>query len=216
MADRIRTIIKDIALLLLAAAFAVAPETGSGTARAASAAAGEAAPVIEGFHDTLLKAARKSGAAQYETRRDMLDPAVRKAFDLQAISRSVLGAYWGKLTAEQQRTFAERFARNTIATYAGQFDGYSGERFTFVGEQAPQADMRVVETDLTTGAGEKHRFTYMLRKSESGWRIANILVDQVSQIAVQRSQYTTILRDQGFDGLIVKLDTLTDSMKKAS
>lgn len=215
----IRNTLRQLALLLVALALAggALPGGFGAAAWAKAAAAADAAPVVDGFHATLLAAARKAGPTNYQARYDALDPAVRHAFDLTAISRSVLGAYWDKLSAEQQHTFTERFARNTIATYAGRFDSYSGETFTFVDEQkAPQGDVRVVESDLTTGDGERHRFSYLLRRTAAGWRITNILVDNVSQIAVQRSQFTSIMRDHGFDQLLTRLDTLTSSMREAS
>ncbi len=218
MDSTIRYILKRFALLVLAAiASSGALSAGLAPQPAwAMADAAQAAPVVEGFHHRLLAAARDSGPVNYQARYAALDPAVRHAFDLTYISRTVLGPYWDTLTPAQRLTFTERFAENTIATYAGRFDAYSGEKFTFVGEQTPQPTLRVVESDLTTGDGEKHRFTYLLRKTDDGWRIANILVDHVSQIAVQRAQFTTILRDEGFDRLIARLDTLTSSMKQAS
>jgi phospholipid transport system substrate-binding protein len=218
MGSAIRYILKHFALLILAVAISggalpagFAPQPGW-----AKTDATQAAPVVEGFHHRLLAAARDGGPANYQARYAALDPAVRHAFDLTYISQAVLGSYWDTLTPAQRRTFTERFAQNTIATYAGRFDAYSGEKFTLVGEQTPRPAVRVVESDLTTGDGEKHRFTYVLRKTDDGWRIANILVDHISQIAVQRSQFTAILRDQGFDRLIARLDTLTSSMKQAS
>lgn len=218
MNSAIRYILKHLSLVLTAAALAggglvlgAAPQPAWAKADAAGAA-----PVVEGFHHRLLAAARESGPANYQERYAALDPAVRQAFDLTYISKAVLGSYWDTLTSEQRAKFTERLAQNTIATYAGRFDAYSGEKFTMVGEQTPQPSVRVVESDLTTGGGEKHRFTYVLRKTDDGWRIANILVDNISQIAVQRAQFTAILRDQGFDRLIARLDTLTSSMKQAS
>jgi phospholipid transport system substrate-binding protein len=218
MDSTIRYILKRFALLVLAATVSGGALVAGLAPRPASAmaVAAKAAPVIEGFHHRLLTAARDSGPANYQARYAALDPAVRHAFDLTYISRTVLGPYWDTLTPAQRQTFTERFAENTIATYAGRFDAYSGEKFTLVGEQTPQPTLRVVESDLTTGDGEKHRFTYLLRKTDDGWRITNILVDHVSQIAVQRAQFTAILRDEGFDRLIARLDTLTSSMKQAS
>lgn len=172
--------------------------------------------VVEHFHDTLIRAMHKGGKAAFDARYAMLDPVIRRTFDLPYIGKAVLGPYWSKLNPEQQKTFLEHFARNTAATYAGRFNLYSGERFATLNEQTLQPNLRVVDTQLTESGGKTHRFSYLLRRTTEGWQVVNVLVDRISNIAVQRSEYTAILRDKGFDGLIARLDAMTKSMRESS
>ena len=185
-------------------------------ARAQQSQSTDPKQVVGKFHDTLLQAMGKEGKAAFDERYAMLDPVIRQTFDLAYLSRAVLGPYWQKLSPEQRQTFTERFARNTVATYAARFNGYSGEKFAFAGEQTPQPNLRVVETELTTGEGEKHRFSYLLRQTGQKWQAVNVLVDRVSHIAVQRAEYAAVIRDKGFDGLIAQLDSKTKQMRESS
>lgn len=204
---------------LLGMALLAEPMLGAAEAIAASTPAqtsAEPRQVVEQFHETLIRAMHKGGKSAFEARYAMLDPVIRRTFDLPYLGKAVLGPYWTKLSPEQQKIFTERFARNTVATYAGRFNTYSGERFATLKEQTLQPDLRVVDTELTESGGKRHRFSYLLRRTGEGWRVVNVLVDRISNIAVQRSEYAAILRDKGFDGLIARLDAMTKTMRESS
>ena len=48
---------------------------------------------------------------------------------------------------------------------------------------------------------------YRLRRSEAGWRIIDIYFNgTVSELALRRSEYSSLIKREGFDALLVKLD----------
>ena len=59
-----------------------------------------------------------------------------------------------------------------------------------------------------------------MHRAGDGWLIADIYLDSaISEVATRRSEFATILRNEGFDGLIAalnrKADMLTGTMAKA-
>ena len=62
---------------------------------------------------------------------------------------------------------------------------------------------------------------YLLRRNGDSWLISDIYLDgAISEVATRRSEFATILRNDGIDGLIMalnrKVDLLTRNMAKAS
>ena len=163
--------------------------------------------IINQLHETLLKAMREGEKLGYKGRVELLDPIVGHTHDLDFIARTTLGANWTQLDAEQQRTFIDVFRKLSIGTYAGWFKSYDGERFEFLEQQSMPRDQILVRSRLVPLKGEPVRFDYILRHGKGGWRIVNILVDGVSDLALKRVEYRAALQRDGFS-------TLIDMLKK--
>jgi phospholipid transport system substrate-binding protein len=50
-----------------------------------------------------------------------------------------------------------------------------------------------------------------MKKKDEGWQIINIIADGVSDLALKRSEYTSILSRDGFDVLIAKITEKIDN-----
>ncbi len=162
--------------------------------------------IIEGFQKALIGVMQDAAKLGYQGRYERLEPAVKQSHDLSQIARIALGRYWSQLSEQQRETFVDTFTRLSIATYAGQFDGYAGQTFKTLSEERPSADRALVRTLFTEAQGNTRHFDYQLRRGEDGsWRIINIVVDGVSDLALKRADYTSILRREGFDALLAKL-----------
>jgi phospholipid transport system substrate-binding protein len=54
---------------------------------------------------------------------------------------------------------------------------------------------------------------YLLRSDGAGWRIADVYLNgTISELATRRSEFGSILRAQGIDGLIVALNAKADTL----
>lgn len=153
----------------------------------------------------------------YEGRYKRLKPAIEESHDLPHIAKIVAGRFGDQLTDEQRKQFAEVFSELSIATYAAQFDGYSGEKFKAISERKLDNGSVLVQSVLTQSNGDKINFDYVLWQKDGHWRIINIIVDGVSDLAVKRSEYAGILRNEGIDALIAKLkDKIANYAKGAT
>ena len=92
----------------------------------ASAGDHEATQVIEKLQTTLLTVMKDGDKLGYRGRYDQLEPVIRASFDMPFISKTVLSKHWGTVNDEQRRKFVETFTKLAIATYAANFDSYSG------------------------------------------------------------------------------------------
>jgi phospholipid transport system substrate-binding protein len=161
--------------------------------------------VVERLQDTLVSVMKDAKTLAYGGRYARLAPVVKETHDLAGIARIAAGAYWQQLSDEQKALFVGIFTDLSIANYAYQFDDYSGERFKTDGTEPLSRGDVVVHATLTKSDGEQVRFDYVLRPADGQWRIVNIIVDGVSDLALKRAEYTSILKSAGFDALIAKL-----------
>jgi phospholipid transport system substrate-binding protein len=116
----------------------------------------------------------------------------------------VLGQYWQDLTPDQQAHFIETFTRLSIANYASRFDGYNAEHFTYLSDKEQKKGRILVMTMFQTQKRDIS-FNYLLQLTDDSWRIINVVVDGVSDLSLKRSDYGAILKNEGFNGLVKKL-----------
>ncbi|MEM9384984.1 MAG: ABC transporter substrate-binding protein [Pseudomonadota bacterium] len=134
-----------------------------------------------------------------------LNQAVLDSHDFAYISRIVLGRAWRVLEDADRERFIESFTALSLATYARRFAEFAGERFTITDERDGSFGQRRVSAELITPA-KRHSFDYLLRQSGEQWRIVNIIVDGVSDLALKRAEYSTLITESGFEGLIEELE----------
>jgi phospholipid transport system substrate-binding protein len=161
--------------------------------------------VVDDFQNELLAVMKQGKELGFKGRYDKLDIAVRKSHDLPKIARIVVGKQWEELSAEQQATLEKVFSQLSISAYAHNFKEFTGESFTFISEEETGRGGVVIHTNLHIPNEKDVKFDYMMKKKDDGWRIINIIADGVSDLALKRSEYTSVLSKDGFDVLIAKI-----------
>lgn len=162
--------------------------------------------VVEKLHGTLIDAMKNADRLGYMGRYDLLAPVIEEGFDLPYIARIVLGRqHWKSLDRGQRSTMLETFSRLAVATYAGRFDGYSGERFEVISERPLKRGRILVRSELRESDGNVVRLDYVLHQADSQWRIVNVIADGVSDLSLKRADYSAIMKDEGFDALIARM-----------
>jgi len=166
--------------------------------------------VIEEFQNELLAVMKQGKELGFKGRYEKLDAAVKKSHDLPKIARIVVGKQWEELSVQQQATLEKVFTQLSISAYADSFKEYAGETFSFISEEETGRGGVVIHSNLHIPGDRDVKFDYMMKKKDDGWRIINIIADGVSDLAVKRSEYTTVLTKQGFDALISKITEKID------
>ncbi len=163
--------------------------------------------VVRQFEDALLQVMHNAKQLGYRGRYERLDPVVRRTHDLAEIARIASGRYWMKLDERSRQELVDAFSRLSIATYAFRFDDYSGQSFTVTSEEPMSGAGVVVHSVLKQPGEQDTHFDYMMAHTDQGWRIVNIIVDGVSDLAMKRAEYASILSKSGVQGLIAKLES---------
>jgi phospholipid transport system substrate-binding protein len=189
---------------------------------AASAAALAVNPQdnVRGFYDTLLTTMRYGPTLGQSGRYARLAPVVDRLFDVPAMARMAVGPTWATLSPAQQQQLIDAFRHYIAATYADRFDSYSGQQLQVTGERPYNGDV-IVQTKIVKSDGDITDLDYLMRQNQGSWQISDVYLDgTISQVAIQRSEFHSILRREGVDGLVAvlnrKVDLLGKGLAKAS
>jgi phospholipid transport system substrate-binding protein len=195
---------------IFAAGAALAAWLSGIDARAATTPAG----TLQAFYDALLAVMKEGQKLGFDGRRQKLTPALTQVFDLALMTRLVVGLQWPSLSSDEQHQLVAAFTEFSIATYASQFDDYSGEKFQVDPKTAPAPGSDViVKTKLIQSNGDPVQLDYLLRQEQGEWRIIDVFLSgTISQLAARRSEFTAILREQGAPGLIALLKERTKAL----
>jgi phospholipid transport system substrate-binding protein len=189
--------------MVMAGLVAVAGVTPGIAAPAASSA--DPSLVVNSLNGNLLAVMQNAQKLGYKGRYAALEPVVRQVFDVPYMTRIAVGSGWSTLSSDQQAQLTEAFRKFITATYARRFDGYSGEKFVTDGAK-PMGDATLVATRLIKSDGEPVVLNYVTRQDEaqSGhWQVVDIyLTGTISEMATRRSEFASVFRRSGYDGLL--------------
>jgi len=170
--------------------------------------------VVEKFQTELIAVMKNGKQLGYAGRYEKLYDPVLNSHDLTKIARIVVGKEWEKLSADQQQKLVDVFIRLSVSSYAHNFKDYSGESFVFDSEEETTRGGVVVHSHFIVPDDKPVKFDYMLKEKGNSWRIINIIANGVSDLALKRSEYTTILQREGFDALMAKINEKIDNYSK--
>ncbi len=163
--------------------------------------------------DAALVTALKSGSQPFAVRYAGLAPAVDQAFNLPQILKTVVGLRWSGIPADQQGKLLATFRAYTIASYADNFKDGSDTRIDILPETRLIGQDHVVETQIVPKTGDSTRLDYVMRQGPAGWQAVDVLEQaSISQVAVQRSDFRSLLSGGSADKLIASLQAKVDTM----
>jgi len=175
----------------------------------------EAKAVVEKLHASLLTAMQGGAQLGFKGREAQLAPIIDSSFDFDSICRIVTGRYWKDASEEQKARFIAVFKQLSVATYASNFSSFSGEKFETSGSEADHEAL-IIRTTLQPTDGEPVPLNYLLRQANGQWRIMNVVAQGVSDLSLKRADYTAVIKSEGFDSLINRLEKKIAEMSKGS
>lgn len=199
-----------LAALLLVWATAVSPDPSAAeTATPPAAPAPDATPraVIDSLHASLIGVMKEAKTLGYPGRYERLAPVLANHFDTPWMAEKSIGREWAQLAAPDRERLVNAFRRFTTANYAGRFDGYGGERFETLRDEPSLQSTMLVYSRLLESNGEVTELNYRLRQVGSDWRIIDVYLNgTVSELALRRSEYSSIIKRDGLEALIKALE----------
>lgn len=136
----------------------------------------------------------------------MLDNKVMPHFDMDRMSRIMLGKYWENATKEQQDAFIKEFVAFASRVYGTGLSD-TGNKTIKCEPPRPHAnngDVTVKMLVLQPGT-ETGQVDLYLSKTADEWKVYDIILEGISLMVTYRGQFTPLARQSGMDGLIQKL-----------
>ena len=172
--------------------------------------------VIEGLQAALIDVMKRAEELGYSGRYETLAPVIQSTHALSKIAKVAVGRYWRQFDEEQRSLLVETFREFCVSNYASMFDGYSGEQFKIIEEEEQKPGRTLVRTALIKSDGEEIDLDYILDQHDGSWRIINITTNGISDLALKRAEYTSVIEKEGFEVLLAKLNQKIRDFSKIS
>jgi phospholipid transport system substrate-binding protein len=102
-----------------------------------------------------------------------------------------------------------------VRTYASALAAYSDQKFDFRPLRAKPTDTDVVvQVRVLQPGSQPVPIDYSMEKTPSGWKAYDVSVGGVSLVANYRTEFATVVRSSGIDGLIRNLQAKNSQLEQ--
>ena len=140
---------------------------------------------------------------QAEERRHEIEAIIKHRVDYEEMAKRALGAPWPTLSHRDQHEFVDLFVQLLRDTFAGRITEHSDEQVVLLGELREDAFAEVKAQMKGRKIDTPIDFRLIHRARE--WRVYDIIIDGASIVSNYRSQFTSIIRDVSYVGLVKKM-----------
>ena len=151
---------------------------------------------IEGLHVSMLETMQNADELGYQGRYDKLGNALAVSFDLEFMAQKAVGRSWKKFSPEEKQRWRKSFENVTSAS---------------------SHETMIVRTELENPDGDDVTLNYRLRETPEGWRIIDVYLNgTVSELALRRSEYSSLIKRDGFESLVDTVDQRVADLAKVN
>ena len=165
---------------------------------AAPAAADSLSPAqfIQSLGEETIRAITRTDVPE-DARLTEFERLFRKGFDVNTISRFVLGRHWRGASPEQREEYQTLFADFIVTTYASRFKLYSGETLDVNGERKANERDTIVSSEIVVPGSSPIRIDWRVRTRSDAHKIIDVVVEGVSMAITQRDEFASVIRRGG-------------------
>lgn len=126
--------------------------------------------------------------------------------DFEEATRLAVGRGWKEATPEQRKKLITEFRNMLVRTYSNAIGTYEGQTMKVLPSRVkPGEGEATVRNQFIRPGGKPVLIDYTMRKTDSGWKIYDIVVEGVSLVLTYRSEFDAVVKQDGIDGLIKRL-----------
>lgn len=149
-------------------------------------------------------------SASKEAKQKKLEGLFAGSVDIPWVGKFVLGRFWRQATPEQRERYLKEYSSFLTLHYAGRFADYSGGSYKLTDANADEEGNFTVTMKIISQEGQEVLVDYRLHETDAKQlRIYDVIVEGVSLIATQRSEFASVLGNKGLDYLIEQLANRT-------
>jgi phospholipid transport system substrate-binding protein len=147
-----------------------------------------------------------------ESKQKQLTQMFLQVMDADWIGKFVLGKHWQTLSDDQKRTYLKNYRQYLIDSYVPKFRQYNDQAINVKGIKDLGRGQYLVVTDIvSTSSNTDTKVEYRIQASGGSYRIHDIVAEGVSLLTTQRSEFSSIMSNEGFDALNDRLLSRSNS-----
>lgn len=154
----------------------------------------------------------QSGEAGKQQLRQMFSENV----DMEWMAQFVLGRAWPQATDDQKSRYVQAYKEYLLSRYTANFSDYAGSKYTITGVK-PVADGQFIvgmAVNAPKATDQEVQAGYRVRASGGPFKIIDIIIEGVSLITTERSEFASVVQKDGMDKLITQLQAKTSGNSK--
>ncbi|TNE41001.1 MAG: hypothetical protein EP347_02785 [Alphaproteobacteria bacterium] len=169
---------------------------------------------IAGFNAAIVEAINTPEEAGFDVRQAIMRDAVGEAFDMPVLARRTMSrTVWSSWSSDQKRLYVETLQSYQAAVLADRFKPGADVTFEIDGVENSVQGTKLVKTRILRPDDEDVKLNYLTAHREALWRVVDIYLNStISEVAMRRSEYSAIVAEQGFDGLIAALNAQIEAI----
>ena len=174
----------------------------------ATAVAAETAPdvLVKETSQDVLEIVKKDKDIQAGNKQKiyaLVDAKVLPHFDFKRMTQLAVGKSWRQATPAQQDALVKEFRALLVRTYSISLSTYKNQIIDYKPLRMQPGDTDVtVKTVVKQPGGQPIPIDYSLQKNGDGWKVYDVVVDNISLVTNYRGSFASEIRQSGIDGLI--------------
>jgi phospholipid transport system substrate-binding protein len=140
---------------------------------------------------------------------EVVEKKVLPHFDFQAMTRLAVGRHWREASPTQQQSLENAFRALLVTTYT---QALTQANTTDQSVEVRPAAVKPADDDVTVKTFVKDTsrkalaIDYRLSKAANGWKVYDVVVENLSLVTNYRSSFSSEIAKSGIDGLIKALE----------
>ena len=157
--------------------------------------------------DKLLRLKVEKGSPAEKKQKDEIKQLASTLLDYDELAQKSLAAHWDKLTPAQRTEFVTTLRELIERNYVKQLRSNLDYQVQYKNEEAEgeQATVSTVVKVKSPGKSTDAEIIYKMKKGGDGWRVWDVITDEVSLVRGYKTQFNKIITEQSYDALIKKM-----------
>jgi phospholipid transport system substrate-binding protein len=183
------------------------------TAAAANGAA-ETSPmaVVKAAVNQALAIFRDSKTPLPQRRSKMRD-LLAAHFDFAEMARSALGPHWQSLSEDKRKQFVDLFTAYVEYDFLNKIQVYRDLSFQFLKQVPIAGGYAQVNTRVQQPGKDPATMNFSLKQEGSDWKVTDVLINGLSMVGGDRTQFGLVIDNVGFDALMSDLQSKRNELE---
>ncbi len=148
--------------------------------------------------------------------RQMVDKYMLTSFDAEYAAQLVLAKNWRTATDDQRKQFIEAFYQSLLQSYGTSLLDFTEDRIKIFPYQGKLTDsVATVRSEIRRKNGNVMSVNYLLRMTDTGWKVYDVTIEGVSYVKSFRTDFGTEIDQNGLDAVIKRLQSQQNSSTPA-
>jgi phospholipid transport system substrate-binding protein len=153
-----------------------------------------------------IKSDKELAAGDKQKALKVAEEKVLPYIDFEQATRLAVGRAWSQASPEQKKRLVGEFRNMLVRTYSNAIGAYEGQTMKVLPSRVkPTESEATVRNQFVRPGAQPVLVDYSMHKTDSGWKIYDIVVEGVSLVLTYRSEFDAVVKQDGVDGLIKRL-----------